>query len=261
MNEFVLSTDILTEYELTDPKEYKVRAIVLLVESEKFNSGYNQNLLGKQMKNWVRGAVSHFDCEFVTLPEGENPLNIIKPYVKDEDYTIVLFSDTPLLKSSVVLDTLDYATTKKLDFCKMPRGFIVDSKSLINNNFSLTAEPNFYDKEDFYTVFDYTTLAKAKDVIRLRILNKHLKNKVIIENINTNIIDCDVEIAPQVFIGNNNVILGDTKIKENTKILYNCVIENSLIEENCTINCSCVKDAIVKENTNINAFNTVTGEN
>ena len=69
MNEFILSSEILTEFELESPKEYKVKAIVLLVENNRLNEGYSLNMLGKQMKDWVKDAISHFDCRFVSLAE------------------------------------------------------------------------------------------------------------------------------------------------------------------------------------------------
>ena len=175
MNEFVLSSEILTEFEFESPKDYKVNAIVLLVENSRLNEGYSLNLLGKQMKDWVRDTVSHFDCKFVLLEEKDNPLEVVKPFIEDEDYTIVLFSDTPLLKSSTVLDVLDYATTKQLDFCKLPRGFIVNSQNFKSNKIETSAEPNFVEKEDFYSVFDCKTLATAKTVLKNRILEKQSK--------------------------------------------------------------------------------------
>ena len=107
MNEFILSSEILTEFELESPKEYKIKAIVLLVENNRLNEGYSLNMLGKQMKDWVKDAISHFDCRFVSLAEKDNPLEVIKPFITDEDITIVLFSDIPLLTSNTILDILD----------------------------------------------------------------------------------------------------------------------------------------------------------
>ena len=95
-----------------------------------------------------------FDCSFVSFSEKDNPLEVVKPFIGEEDYTIVLFSDTPVLKASTVLDVLDYATTKQLDFCKLPRGFIVNSQNFKSNKIEISAEPKFVEKEDFFAVFD-----------------------------------------------------------------------------------------------------------
>lgn len=259
MNEFILSSEILTEFELESPKEYKVNAIVLLVENNRLNNGYNLPLFNKQMKNWVRDAVSHFDCKFVNFNDKDNALEVIKPFVEDEDYTIVLFSDTPLINASTVLDVLDYATTKQLDFCKLPRGFIVNTKSLINNQMSLSSEPTFVEKDDFYTVFDYKTLAVAKDKIKNKIIEKHLKNKVVIHDINSTYIDCDVEIAPLVEIYANNVLKDKSIIKQGVILKENNIIESSIIGENCQIVSSFISNEDIDAGTKIGPFASIFG--
>ena len=255
MNEFVLSSEILTEFEFETPKEYKVNAIVLLVENSRLkDNGYSLSLSGKQMKNWVKDCVSHFDCTFVSLEEKDNPLEVIKPYIKDEDYTIILFSDTPLLTSTTVLDCLDYATTKQIDFCKLPRGFIINSQKFLNNNIEQSAEPAFVNQEEFFVVFDSKTLSQAKLQIKNRILERHLKNKVIIDDLNSVYIDYQVEIAPFVKIASNNVLKGETKIEEGVELQENNVIENCEILKNSKIFYSVLKNIKIEENSNIGPF-------
>ena len=255
MNEFVLSSEILTEFEFETPQEYKVNAIVLLVENGRLkDNGYSLPLYGKQMKDWVKDCVSHFDCLFVNLGEKDNALEVIKPFIKDEDFTIVLFSDTPLLTSTTVLDSLDYATTKQLDFCKLPRGFIVKSQNFLNDKITQSAEPAFINKQEFFVVFDSKTLSQAKNEIKNKILEKHLKNKVIIDDINSTHIDYQVEIAPFVEIAANNVIKGETKVEENVCLKENNVIENCLIKKNSVVFYSVLNGVEIEENSNIGPF-------
>lgn len=255
MNEFVLSSEILTEFEFETPKEYKVNAIILLVENSRLkDNGYSLPLFGKQMKNWVKDCVSHFDCSFVSLEEKDNPLEIIKPYIKDEDYTIVLFSDTPLLTSTTVLDCLDYATTKQIDFCKLPRGFIINSQNFLNNKIEQSAEPAFVNKEEFFIVFDSKTLSQAKLHLKNKILEKHLKNKVFIDDLNSVCIDYQVEIAPFVKIASNNVLKGETKIESGVELKENNVIENSVIKKGSKIFCSVLYGVEIEENSNVGPF-------
>lgn len=254
MNDFILSPEILTEFELETPKNYNVKAIVLLVENNRLKDGYSLNLLGKEMKDWVRDSVNHFDCSFVSLSEKDNPLELVKPFIGEEDYTIVLFSDTPLIKSSTILDVLDYATTKNLDFCKLPKGFIVASQNFKAGKIEFSAEPNYVDKEDFFVVFDCSTLANAKNILKNRIIEKHLKNKVIINDVNTTFIDSQVEIASFVEIYANNIIKGNTVICEGVKLKENNVIENCVVKNNAEIFYSVLKNVEIKENEKIGPF-------
>lgn len=254
MNNFVLSTDILTEFELEKSTTYNVRAIVLLVENKRFKEAYNMLLLGKPMKEWVANAVKNFENRYVSLNECDNPLEIIKPFIRDEDYTIVLFSDTPTLTENALLEVLDYATTKNLDFCKLPRGFILKSQNFKQGKVEYSAEPNFINKEDYYTFFDAKTLSNCKQILKERILEHHLKNKVIIHDKSTTYIECDVEISPYVEIFPNNSLRGNTSICENVILYENNIIVNSQIEKNNTLICSYLENIKLAENSNLRPF-------
>ena len=63
----------------------------------------------------------------VDYAEENDPIEVAKKYIKDEDYTIVLYDNTPLLKEKTILDLLDYTQTKRLDICLLPKGFILFS--------------------------------------------------------------------------------------------------------------------------------------
>ena len=137
MEDFIISTQFLTEFDFVKPEDYKVRAIIFLVNSKKINNLYEQKLLGKKMKDWVISSVNPIKTTLVELNVGEDCYEKAKQNIKDEDFTICLFSDTPLLKNSSILEILDYAQTKNLDFCALPRGFVVKSKNFVKS-YSLT---------------------------------------------------------------------------------------------------------------------------
>ena len=118
MEDFVLQTQILTQFELEDPKDFVVRAIILLPNSMRLNKGYDEMLMGRSMKNWVSKAVENFETKFVEISEKDNTLEIVKKHIEDEDFTIVLYADTPLIKNTTIYDVVEYAQTKMLDFCK-----------------------------------------------------------------------------------------------------------------------------------------------
>ena len=254
MNDYVLCNQILTEFEIENPTAYNVRAIVLLVENARFHEAYELKLLGKPMKEWVKAAVKNFESRFVAINEKDNPFEAIKPFVRDEDYTIVLFSDTPCLTENAVLEVLDYTTTKNLDYCKLPRGFIINTQNFKNGNIQTTAEPNFIEKDNFFMFFDAMTLATCESILKERILEKHLKNKVIIHDPNSTYIEDLVEIAPLTEIYPNNSLRGETAIKEKVILFENNIIINSTILKNCKITSSYLKNVTVNENSNIGPF-------
>ncbi len=260
MNNFVLSTEILTEFELENPTTYNVRAIVLLVENKRFKEAYDIKLLGKPMKEWVRNTVKNFENRFVSLGENDNPLEVIKPFIRDEDYTIVLFSDTPTLTENSVLEVLDYATTKNLDYCKLPRGFILKSQNFKKNKLEYSAEPAFINKDDYFTFFDAKTLCTCKQILKERIIDFHLKNKVIIHDKSSTYIEDCVEISPLVEIYPNNSLRGHSIIEENVILYENNIIIDSTIGKNSTLVASYIENTILEENSNIAPFSTFKGQ-
>lgn len=257
MEDIVLHTQLMTEFEFEAPQDFVVRAIVLLPENSRLNEGVNELIFGRTMKNWVAKSLDNFETRFVSLGERDNPLEVVKPFIKDEDFTIVLFADTPLIKNTTVYDVVEYAQTKKLDFCKLPRGFVVASQNFKNGNIEFSAEPNFVDKQDFFTVFDNLTLCKAKEVLKDRILEKHLKNKVVIEDKSTTYIDVDVEVAKGVKIAPFNVLKGNTFIDEGSQLLEYNKIEDSVVGKGVRITFSYLKNAKVDDNSTVGPFENI----
>ena len=254
MEDFILTTQFLTEFDFVTPKEYKVRAIIFLVESTKINGLFEQELLGKKMKNWVLDAVKPLETTFVNLNKNEDFYEKAKQNIKDEDFTICLFSDTPLLKNSTIMEVIDYAQTKDLDFCKLLRGFIVKSKSFISGNITLSAEANFVSDKEFFTVYDENTLCIAKEKLRKQILEFHLKNGVRLEDFNTISIDSNVKIEKNVIIEQNNIIVGNSIIKEGVVLKPYNFIKNSVIGENCIIYYSYIENFNLNKNSKVGPF-------
>ena len=254
MEDFILSTQILTEFSFVKPDDYKVRAIIFLLESKKVDKIYSRKILGKEMQNWVDDSVSPIKSTFVEITGTEDCYEKAKKYMKEEDFTICLFADTPLLKNSTIMEVLDYAETKGLDFCKLPRGFIVKTQNFLSGKIEFTADVNFVDKQEFFSVFDEKTLCIAKDELRKRIIDKHLKNGVEIEDLNSISIDDSVEIEKGAVIKQNNILLGKTIIKRGVCLEPFNFVEDSIIKENAKILQSYVKNSVVKENSTVGPF-------
>lgn len=254
MEDFILSTQILTEFDFVAPKNYKVRAIVFLLESKKVVNLFERELLGNKMKNWVIDALNPIETTCIPLFEKEDCFEKAKQNIKDEDFTICLFSDTPLIKNSTIMELLDYAQTKDLDFCKLPRGFIVKSQNFKANNIILSADANFVDKQDFYCVFDETTLCCAKEILRKRILERHLKNGVTIEDLNTITIDYNVQIGKNVTIKQNNILRNKTIVEDDVILEPFNIVDNSVIGKKSVIVNSYVLNSKTAESAKIGPF-------
>lgn len=88
-------------------------------------------------------------------------------------------------------------------------------------------------EEVFMGVNSKVELAKAEEIMRLRILENAMKEGVIIRIPQSVYIECDVEFEGECEIENGVVLKGKSKIK-NSKILSHSIVESSVIE-NSTI--------------------------
>jgi bifunctional N-acetylglucosamine-1-phosphate-uridyltransferase/glucosamine-1-phosphate-acetyltransferase GlmU-like protein len=252
MEKFILETDILTEFEFEKPKDCKVRAVVLVQDSHK--ELCKQDMLGRSVFDWVACAVDDYKWAKVDIAEGQSVAEVVAPFAKDEDFLLVVFADTPLVSRHDFADALDYAITKNLDFCKLPRGFVFKVSALKSGHFELSGEANFLSKEDFFSVFDESTLAHARRVMKERILQKHLKNGVNFYDLASSYVECFVKIGKRVSVLPGNVLKGETTIGSGTILGENNVIEDCEIGENCNIISSVLTGVKIENNSKLGPF-------
>ncbi|NCB48119.1 MAG: hypothetical protein EOM55_00590 [Clostridia bacterium] len=258
MEKFILETDILTEFQFEKMEESKVRAIILI--QDKLKKFLSKDILGRNVVGWVSEAVSDFESEKADILEGQSACDVAKHFVKNEDFLLVLYGDTPLVSQEVVRDALDYAITKNLDFCKLPRGYIFKSSALKKGNFVMSSEANFLSKDDFFSVFDFLSLCKAREIMKENILEKHLKNGVEIFDGRSTYVECDVKIGKNVKILSNNVLKGETVIEDGAILNENNVITDSIVGEKCVVSSSILTKAKLKDGTVTKPFSVIKGE-
>lgn len=253
-----METDILTEFQFENVVESKIRAVILMQGN--MQEFLSKDILGRSVLGWVEEAVSDFESVKKNIFEKQNIVDVVKPCVKDEDFLIVLFGDTPLISQQTIKDALDYAVTKNLDYCKLPRGVIFKSCALKTGKFEMSSEANFLSKEEFFSVFNFVTLSKARQILKERILEKHLKNGVEIFNFKDCLVECFVKIGKNVKILSGNVLKGETEIGDGTILRENNVIVDSVLGENCDVSGSFLTNAKLKKNTIVEPFNVIKGE-
>lgn len=253
MEDYVLTTQILTEFELERKEQHKVRAFVIM--QEKLQKNYEYDLMGKQVVDYVKETLSNYETSIIKVKDDKQSLvEILAPHIKDEDYIIVLYGDTPLVRSSTIDDALEYATTKGLDYCKLYKGGIFKASAVRSGKIEYLSEANFLSKEDFFCVFDNNSISKARQIMKQRIIEKHIKNNVEFFDISSVYIDSTVDIASNVKIYANNVVKGQTTIASGCILNENNVINNCKIEENCVISSSYLNNTKIKKNSNIGPF-------
>ena len=92
--------------------------------------------------NWVV-RVCRTQPKILKVKKGANALDVIRPYVEaSTEYSVVFYADTPLLNKSHINDLLAFVDRKRMNVCKLKRGFVFrnEKTALYGWSFSLYAE-------------------------------------------------------------------------------------------------------------------------
>lgn len=234
-----------------------VSVIILLVNNEKFKTvekSYNLEIYGKKMWEWVALATTGYPMKKVECIKDNDIISLIRPLLTKTKYTAVFYSDTPLLKRKTFLEIMDYVRVRDINVCKLTRGFVFNTEFIKNNDKIYSIISQVFDEEDFITAFDMRQLTFINDIFKSRICAFHEQNGVQIIDANSCYIEADVIIEPNVIIYPNNSLIGKTYIGKNVVLKPNNVIENSIINENCKIISSVIRNTKIQANSNIGPF-------
>ncbi|WP_213809533.1 bifunctional UDP-N-acetylglucosamine diphosphorylase/glucosamine-1-phosphate N-acetyltransferase GlmU [Jeotgalicoccus sp. WY2] len=110
------------------------------------------------------------------------------------------------------------------------------------------------DNDEIINVDNRIMLARASELLRKHINEKHLEQGVTIIDPANTYIDESVRIGMDTIIYPNTVIKGDTVIGENVIISANCEISDSMIGDNTEIKHSVVTDAEVGSGTTVGPY-------
>lgn len=211
-------------------------AIVLLVNTlpQSGAKSYDINILGASMYNWVSRACP-VKPTLVNYNEDDDLLSTIKPMLKNAEYTLVLYSDTPLITSNAVNQILDFVKSKDLSVCKLARGWVFKTEYIKNANTIYAL--NTYDicSVEQYQVNSTDALIKATNILQARINKYHIANGVNITSPLNTYIECGVAIESGATIEPFAKLQGTTTIGANAKVCSHTTIADSKIDQGAII--------------------------
>ena len=211
-------------------------SIVLLVNSIEgaAKKSYDLSLMGESMYNWVARACPNKPL-LVKFSEDDELLSTIKPLLKDGEYTLVLYSDTPLLTANGVNQILEFVKDKNLSVCKLNRGWLFKT-DYIKNADAIYAL-NTYDvcSHEQFVVNSVDALIKATNILQTRINKYHIAQGVNILSPLCTYIECGVAIEAGATIEAFAKLEGTTTIGANSKICSFATITDSKIGERAII--------------------------
>ncbi len=238
-----------------------VAVIILKIHEAAFGSdkrSFDYRICGKTLTEWVSLACA--DCPILEIETSEERdlLSIIRPHLSDKKYTAVLYADTPLLERQTFLGIIDYAKQKRMNVCKLDRGyiFVTDYLRTAERIYS-SVNANLNIGDDFMRVMDIPSFLRAQQILKNRVLGYHISSGVeILDPMSTNI-DADVMIAQNTVVYPNNTILGRSVIGRDTMLLPGNTIINSQIGDGCKITSSVIEHSKIRDNSIIEPFSYV----
>lgn len=240
--------------------------IVLRVSYPNMGDTSNIEILGKTMIEWVCFSLGDSFCDSVAYSDNVPLPLLVRPYIKkDSEYTVILYSDTPLITRKTVLDAVSVLKQKQLNVLKMTRGYVFKTAFLLGVDKIYSENPFYFDEEDFMTAFNFKQVALVSDVLKNRIISYHMNQGVQFDDPASTFVGCDVIIAKGVRVGAGNIIKGKTIIKERAKLGRGNTLDNSVVCEGAFIENSYVLSSMIGKNSNVgpNAYirpNSIIGE-
>lgn len=231
-----------------DQDKVSVDCIVLLEDSKDFqteNGSFNLEILGMKMYEYVVRACPETPVLIHYDHEKQSVANAIKPFLRDSEYTLVLFSDTPLVTKKNVLNILDFVKNKGLNVCPLTRGYVFKTDYIKRVDEIYSPSVYYFDEEDFMMALSYRQVHLITEMLKNRIVDFHSQNGVYFKDPSTLYIEANVSIGKGTKIGSFVSLSGDTVIGENVTIENRSELINAKVANDVKISGAYLDGAFV----------------
>lgn len=229
-----------------------VSCFVLLTDSKQMgvkDGSYNLDLLGNAMFDYVvRACPTPPAC---LKYEDENIITMIRPYVRNTEYSLVLYSDTPLVTKSNILNILDFAKSKGLNVCKLTRGWVFNNEYIKHVDEIYAPSTYYFEEEDFMVANTYKQLYIVAQTLKNRIISYHMRGGVYFKDPDTTYIDSNVSIGAGTVIEPYVSLNKNTIIEENAFIGARSTLINAKVYEGASIEGAYIDGGIVMKNVKV----------
>lgn len=255
-----LKTKTLSKNLLLKEEESDVLVIILLFKNPNYPGilkPYELELCGKKCWEWIELACSGYSIKTITCTPETDIISLIRPLLTDKKYTMVFYSDTPLITKNTVEEILSFVRVRDINVLNLIRGFVFNTeylKSVEDIKGSLIEK---FNEDEFFIAYDLKQFEFIRQVLKRRILDFHLLNGVVINDLSSTNIDADVIIENGSKIEPNNVLKGKTYIGKNCYLESGNIIIDSFISENCILKTSYIFNSKIEKNVIVGPFEKV----
>lgn len=247
--------------EYFDRRDNSIDVVLLKINNPAFRlvgkNSYDIEILGKSMLDWVKLAVKDYSLVEIECGVDDSIVEVVKPHLGSSKYTLILYSDTPLITASTINDIVTYVMSKGLKVCKLNRGFVFDTEYLKTCDKIYSLSTYSFNEQDFLPAINFNELNKITAILQYRINEFHMQNGVQLLKPETLTIEADVVIGNNVVIYPFNELKGETVIGDNVTLYSTNSISNSIIFEGTTVEHSTISDSVIKENCKILSYSNI----
>lgn len=265
-NENVLVANDQPEFVENSRERVSARYFVICEENVQTTlpkNAFECTVAGLTLAEWTARACGG-ETLFLRAKEGEDVLNLVRPYAVGAEYSVVLYANTPLLRKNHLNDLLCFAARRHLSVCKLKRGYILKNDYIGRTDKLLSIDTYDLSSDDFFEVCDIRDFEYAGLLLKRRVLDFHNKNQVILDGRNVTI-DASVELGYHTELAGGVAVIKKTKIGADCYIGANATISGSKLGDDVTVGVGAiVVDSVVKDGATIEAGaiieNSVVGE-
>ena len=149
----------------------KCSGIILKTTYDKMGSTAGIELLGKTMLDWVSLSLLGNPITAIDNDDSVSLPILIREHLDEEsEYTVVLYSDTPLITRKTVNDALELAKVNDANVIRMTRGYVFKTVFVKSVDKIYSDNTYYFEEEDFVTAYSFKQVGFVTDILKNRIL-------------------------------------------------------------------------------------------
>ena len=223
-------------------------------------------ITGESLKNLIDFHINHKNVATILTAEADNPFGYgrivrnqhgeVLKIVEQKDASDFEQQIKEINTGTYVFDNASLFKALKNINTNNAQGeyYITDVIGIFRENGEKVGAYTLKDFDESLGVNDRVALATAEGVMRRRINKQHMVNGVSFVNPDATYIDVDVEIAPEVQLGANVTLKGQTKIGAETILTNGTYIVDSEIGERAVITNSMIEESSVADGVTVGPY-------
>lgn len=230
-------------------EKYSANYFILCEEDESHENFYESKVAGMTLLDWVSRACENKPT-VIKIARGDDALSVVKPYLGDAEFSVVLYASTPLVTQRHLNDLLGFVGRKRMNACKLRKGYVFRNEYIAGVDEIYSIDTYDFASSDFFEVKSAEDLSFVQNILFEKVVAYHRRNGVYFENSGLATIDANTNIGTGSKIASGTALLNNSVLGENNIIAENVIVSGSKLGDNVVLYPGAkVIDSVVKSGT------------